>query len=327
MKPPYFIELLSRNGDVLQRQAVAALPIRLGRGYDNDFILDDAHTAAHHAVVEVDDEGQLRLRDLGSKNGSVVLGKRQDSVLLGGDTVVRLGHSRLRVRPADFPVAPELADTTMHGWEGATPALTGLAMMALFTLLEYWLSDVEAFQPIRYLLVLASGLGLGLVWSAAWALANRLFGNQARLGRHLFILGSGLLALGAWRSLSSVLAYAWSAELLTRYGNLVSIALACGMVFFHLWTIKPHHPKRMASTSLVLMLAGTTLVLMSNLQTTARAADELYMSVLLPPAVRQSADHSVDDFMAAAGKLKASADAARSKTVKTDSEDDGDDDE
>ncbi|MBJ7314275.1 FHA domain-containing protein [Rugamonas sp. CCM 8940] len=327
MKPPYFIELLSRNGEVLQRQAVAALPIRLGRGYDNDFILDDAHTAAHHAVIDGDDEGRLLLRDLGGKNGSVVQGKRQDSIVLGGDTVVRLGHSRLRVRPADFPVAAELADTTMHGWEGATPALTGLAMMALFTLLEYWLSDVEAFQPIRYLLVLASGLGLGLVWSAAWALANRLFGNQARLGRHLFILGGGLLALGAWRSLSSVLAYAWSAELLTRYGNLVSIALACGMVFFHLWTIKPHHPRRMASTSLVLMLAGTTLVLMSNLQTTARAADELYMSVLLPPAVRQSADHSVDDFMAAAGKLKPAADAARSKTVKDDGADDGDDDE
>jgi hypothetical protein len=43
MKPPYFLEILAENGDVQHRQRIATLPIRIGRGYDNDFILDDAH--------------------------------------------------------------------------------------------------------------------------------------------------------------------------------------------------------------------------------------------------------------------------------------------
>jgi len=327
MKPPYAIEVLSRSGEVLHRHQVHSLPIRLGRAYDNDFIVDDAHAAAHHASVELNERGELLMTDLGSKNGTIYRGARIGKLVLGGDTVVRLGHTRLRVRAADFPVPPELADTTMHGWEGATPALLGFVLIALFTALESWIGDVESFQLVRYLLVVASGLAAGLVWAGVWALANRLFGSHARFGRHVFILGCGLFAVGAWRAASSVMAYAWSAEWLTRYGNLVSLAPACGMLFFHLWTIKPHHPRRFAATCAVLMLASSGLVMMTNLQSTGRTADELYMSVLLPPSVRSSPDHSVDDFLADAGKLKARADAARARAVKNgDDDDDGEGD-
>ena len=65
-----------------------------------------------------------------------------------------------------------------------------------------------------------------------------------------------------------------------------------------------------------MLLAGAGLMLMTNLQSTGRAADELYMSVLLPPEVRHSEDRSVDQFMANAAKLKAATDAARAQTVK-----------
>ncbi|OEZ57260.1 FHA domain-containing protein [Duganella sp. HH105] len=328
MKAPYFIEILARNGDVLHRHKVAALPIRLGRSYDNDVILDDAHSAAAHAIVDANEQGELVLRDLGSQNGTYLKGKRQTSVVLGGDTMVRLGHTRLRVRAADFPVAAEIADTTMHGWEGTAPAAIGLALIAIFTCLETWLSDVEPFALIRYLLVLASSLAAGLLWSGLWALANRLFGSHARLGRHLFILGSGLATVGLWKIGSAALAYAWSAETFTRYGNLVTLAIACGMLFFHLITIKPHHPRRFAVSCWVMLVAGAGLMLMTNLQGTGRAADELYMSVLLPPEVRHSADRSVDQFMADAAKLKTGADAARAHAIKdgtpeTEDDDDG----
>jgi hypothetical protein len=327
MKAPYFVEILARNGDVLHRHKADTLPIRLGRGYDNDVILDDAHSAAAHAFVDIDEQQKLVLRDLGSKNGTFVRGRRQTEVVLGGDTVVRLGHTRLRIRAADFPVPAEIADTTMHSWEGATPATIGLVLIAVFSCLETWLSDVEPFALIRYLLVLASSLAAGLLWSGVWALANRLFGGHARMGRHLFILGCGLALVGIWRAGSSVMAYAWSAEGFTRYGNLVTLAIVCGVLFFHLCTIKPHHPRRFAITATVMMLVGAGLMLLNNLQGTGRAAEELYMSVLLPPEVKRSADRSVDQFMGSAAKLKADTDAARSRGVKEGIDDgDGDDD-
>ena len=128
----------------------------------------------------------------------------------------------------------------------------------------------------------------------------------------------------------AVLAYAWSAESLTRYGNLVTLGIACAMIFFHLITIKPHHPRRFLITATVMLLAGAGLMVMANLQSNGRAADELYMSVLLPPEVRRSQDRSIDQFMANAGKLKSDIDAARTRAVKpgaaeTDDDDDGSD--
>ncbi|UUZ47942.1 FHA domain-containing protein [Massilia sp. B-10] len=36
----------------MHRHRVDTLPIRLGRGYDNDFIIDDAYAAPQHALIE-----------------------------------------------------------------------------------------------------------------------------------------------------------------------------------------------------------------------------------------------------------------------------------
>ncbi|WBS01347.1 FHA domain-containing protein [Pseudoduganella sp. SL102] len=325
MTAPYFIEILARNGDVLSRQRFEALPVTLGRGYDNDFVLDDAHTAPRHAVLERDGDGALVLRDLGSQNGIVLHGRRQDAVALDGTTAVRLGHTRLRVRDAAFPVEPELTDTTMHAWEGGAPAMAGLALIALFLGVDEALTDTEGFQAIRYLLTIATGLGAGLVWSGVWALVNRLFGGHARLGRHLFILGAGLVAIGAWKVLSAVLAFAWSAEIFTRYGNHMTILIVCGMVYFHVRTVRPHiSTRRLQVACGVLLALGSGLEMMSNLQGTGRLSDELYMSVLLPPAVRQSPDHSVDDFMGSAARLRLEADAERKRDVPGDETDEPD---
>lgn len=327
MTAPYFIELLARNGDVVSRQRFDTLPVTLGRGYDNDFVLDDAHTAPRHAILEQDDDGALVLRDLGSQNGIVLQGRREPSVALNGATIVRLGHTRLRVRDAAFPVEAELTDTTMHAWEGGAPAMAGLALIALFVGIEEALGDTEGFQAIRYLLTIATGLGAGLVWSSIWALINRLFAGHARLGRHLFILGAGLVAIGGWKALSAVLAFAWSAEAFTRYGNHVAMAIVCGMVYFHVRTVRPHMATRRLQIACgVLFGLGAGLVLMSNLQGTGRLSDELYMSVLLPPSVRQSPDHSVDDFMGAAARLRADADGERKRDVPGDEPDESDGD-
>jgi len=311
MTGPWFIETLARNGDVLHRHRVEQLPIRIGRGYDNDYILDDPYAAPHHALVEVGEDGALLLRDLGTRNGVVHAGKRSERLALGGNTVVRLGHTTLRIRAADFPVPAELRDRTMHAWEGALPGLCGAVLTALVALFTMWLADTQPYRPFRYLLALAYGLGAGLVWSGLWAFGNRLFGRHARLGRHLFIFGCGVAALMLFRLVSSAVGYAYSIEVLTRYGSHVAIALVAGMVYFHLTTVKPEPRRRHALTCAALALLGSGLVLISNEQRNGRLADELYMSVLLPPEMRATGDSSVDAFMADVSDMKEKLDRER----------------
>lgn len=313
MKAPYHIETLDANGDILQRQRVDALPIRIGRGYDNDFILDDAHTAASHAIIEADGEDGLRLRDLGSRNGVIHRGQRQQEVAMTDHTVVRLGHTRLRVRGADHAVAAELSDTTMHGWEGARPAIAGLAMIGLSAALSNWLGDADDFEPIAYLMIIAYALAGGLVWASIWAVANRLFGQVARFGRHLFIIGCALVAMEVWELGSTALAYSLSLEWLTRYGRHMYIVIIGVMIYHHLCTIKPRHARRFALTATVLAIIGSTMVLLSNLQSSGRLGDEPYMSVLYPPVLRVSPNHTPDAFFKQAQTLQAGADAERGK--------------
>ena len=324
MSGPYFIETLARNGDVLHRHRVDALPIRFGRGYDNDFIVDDVHCAGRHAILEADANGALVLRDLGSRNGVICQGKRAAQLAIDGDTVVRLGHTSLRVRAANFPVAPEQLDRTSHGWEGALPGLAGMLLIGSVALLSVWLNDTQAFQLIRYLQALAYGVGAGLVWGGAWACANRLFGRHARLGRHLFIFGCALSAITAFKLVASGLAFAFSLEAITRYGSHVAILLAAGMLYFHLSTVKPGKARRFVLPCLTLALLGSGLNLIGNEQRSGRLSDELYMSVLLPPSMRVAHNHSVEQFLGEVNAMKAGLDAERVKNV-TDSGADDDD--
>ena len=321
MSAPYFIEMLARNGDVLHRHQVNQLPIRLGRGYDNDFILDDAFAAPNHAVVEAGQDGELVLRDLGTMNGVICKGKRHTSLPIDGDTVIRLGHTMLRVRGADHKVKPELLDRTSHAWEGVVPGLVGMLLIGTFALFTMWLNDTQSFQLVRYLQALAYGVGAGLIWGGAWAFANRLFGRNARLGRHLFIFGCGLTAVTLWKLASSAIGYAFSLEAFTRYGSHALIMIAAGMVFYHMTTVKPHHTRRFATTCLILALLGSGLTLISNEQRSGRLADNLYMSVIMPPSMRVSPDHSVDEFMAEVNDMKKTLDVERTRKVKDEGED------
>ncbi len=322
MNAPYFVEILARNGDVLHRHQVSQLPIRLGRGYDNDFIIDDAHAAASHAVIESGADGALQMRDLGTQNGIVSKGKRHQLLALTGDTVARIGHTTVRVRSADFPVAPELVDRTMHGWEGLLPGVVGMLMTVLFAISTKWLGDTQSFEPVLYLQAMAKGMAAALAWAGVWAFGNRLFGRHARLGRHLFIVGCALTALNVFKLTSSLVAYAFSLEWITRYSSHAAIAIVCGMLFYHLCTVKPHHARRFAVTCLAMLLLGSGLILLSNDQRSGSTADDLYMSLLLPPAVKVAGDHSVDDFMGEVGKLKPALDVERIKKVKEDEESD-----
>jgi hypothetical protein len=313
MSGPYYVELLARSGDVVQRLRVDTLPIRIGRGYDNDVILDDDYAAAAHAIIEHDAAGRLVLRDLGTKNGIGIKGRRQRDAVLSGDTVVRIGHTPLRVRAASFPVPPELPDRTLHGWEGVLPGAAGLLLAALVALLVRWLTDTQYPEYVRYGEALAEGLVVALLWSGAWAMVNRLFGRHARLGRHLFVSGCGAAALLGYALLAATLGYAFSAEGVTRYASHVGIVLLAAMVYFHLCTIRPQQRIRYRWVCLGLAVLGSSLVLATNMQRTGRFADELYMAVLLPPELRASRDRGIDEFMRGAESMKPQLDRSRGR--------------
>ena len=321
----YFVEVLSRSGEVHQRHRVTNLPIKLGRAYDNDFILDDVHTAAHHAEVDLDEDGRLIMRDMGSSNGIVARGKRTKLLALDGNTVARLGQTNVRIRTTDFRVEDEALDTNNYGWEGWRPALLGVLMICIVSFYNTWVSDTEHANFVRYVVALAPFFSVALLWAGVWSFANRLFAGHARFGRHVFIAACGLFGLELWSELNGVLAFAFSWEFFTRYSSHFALAVGACLVYFHLCTMKPRNARRWRHSAMIGTVVGSIFILMSNYQRHGRLADELYMSDLFSPSIRVSKDHSVPHFITATEALKTRVDHARQQASEA-GEPDGEDD-
>ncbi len=322
MTGPFFIEVLSRHGDVRYRQRVETLPVRIGRAYDNDVILDDPAISSHHLQLEQTGEGGLIVRDLGSENGIVCKGAQKKDLEIDGDTIFRIGHSSLRVRSADFAVAPEKKLSTSRRVEGWRAATAGLTMIVGLTLISTWVTDTEKFELLRYVGSTFAMLILGLLWCGIWAFATRLYSGRAQFGRHLFIAASALVCMDLWGVASGLTAYAFSLESLSRYGNQGAIVVVAVMIFFQLMTVNPHLKRTLVVVSVVVALMGSSGVLMMNYYRYNRLADELYMSYRFPPIVRISGDKPVAQLIADTKKLKADIDRDRTKPVATSDEDD-----
>src|SRR5580704_1732007 len=170
-----WIEILSRHRDIATRFRIPGPEARIGRGYDNDVILDDPYVAAQHLRVFRDETGQLVAEDLGSANGMFLDGdkSRLARVVVDGKQPIRIGQTFLRVRETGHAVERERVATPERPM---VPILLALALgltIAMVEELDVWLSQTA--EP-RISLYLTPLLGVGvivLVWVGGWALLCR----------------------------------------------------------------------------------------------------------------------------------------------------------
>jgi hypothetical protein len=322
MKAPYFVEILSRSKEVLHRHRIDSLPIRIGRSYDNDVILDDQHIAAFHAIVAQDIEGAFLIRDQGSRNGITVNGLRKSEIQLDDKMVFQLGYTYLRIRAADSPVSDEERVSSLHRWDGWPPAVLGVVIITLLTCLIIWTGDTEKFEVSNYLIYSLFVLLVCLVWSGIWAFINRLFGEMARLGRHIFILACGFIAWCVISYSYELAAYIFSLDVITRYSSHIDIAVLSTTVFFHLQQIKPNRTLKFARAAVIFSLMFSAVVLLLNYKSDKMFADELFMNTRFPPGLRLTADKPVAKFLENVASLKVKVDNDRNKVVNEEEIDD-----
>ena len=315
MSLSYFVEILNQHGDVQSRYKFTSLPIRIGRGYSNDVIVDDDKIAAEHALIEMSENGMLSLRDLGSYNGIKIKGKRYTQLHINGDTVAWLGQTQIRVRDSHYAVSAEVSDSTHHHWQGWPLLAIALTIICGLSLSQSWINDINESKASDYITGILPWLISSAVWAGVWALANRVFGGAANFNRHLFILCCGLFTAQIAEYIYTILGFSFSWETPLLYKGHISIVIVCTTIYYHLRLITR---KRTLIKYLCLGAALTIsgLKLLHNYQTTNKLADELYMSETLPPAMRLSRNHSLSEFDQAIHDLKNEVDAERDAALK-----------
>ncbi len=311
----YFVEILNHSGDVQARHKFSELPIRIGRSYSNDIILDDPHTAAEHALIELNSEGKLTLRDLGSQNGLKLKGKLHSQTELDGDTIVQLGRTSIRVRDSQYLVSAEVSDSSHKRWQVWLRFGCAIAMICALSLSTSWLGDIANNKASDYIMDMTKWLMSAAAWAGIWALANRVFSGTANFGRHLFIFSCGIVALDLLDHLYAFLGFAFSWEWFTYYQSHLQIIVIAIAIYFHLCLINNNRVMlKVICASLAALSSG--LIFMGNYQSTNQYADNLYMSEVLPPAARISRNHSLAEFDQSIQQLKADIDVEREKALK-----------
>ena len=122
-----WLEVLS--GEDAGRVVEVDRPLVLGRVQGADLVIRDARASRRHAEL-VPADGGLRLRDLGSANGTLVDGEMARDVLLRGGEEIRIGGVRIAVLAAEpavtgAPIAEPVRQRTELKTEGPSWSMIG----------------------------------------------------------------------------------------------------------------------------------------------------------------------------------------------------------
>lgn len=75
------------------RSAAALRTVRIGRGPDNDLVVDDLIVSRNHAELQARPDGTYEIVDLGSHNGTFLNGQPVERALITPGDIVGIGHS------------------------------------------------------------------------------------------------------------------------------------------------------------------------------------------------------------------------------------------
>ncbi|MCR5884452.1 FHA domain-containing protein [Rhizobacter sp. J219] len=316
------LEVLDRDGVVRQSLKVGAWPLRVGRAFDNDLVLDDPYTAPQHLRIARDENGQLALTVGESVNGlqcdGRVLTAGQQLALPAGPhdkpVSLQLGRTQLRLRLATQVLAPEQVLGAARVLTQGLPTLLLLALASALVLgFNTWLESEPDLLTRSLASFAISALAIGFGWAGVWTLLSKVFTHQGHFGWHLRVM---LLAVLAWEALmagTALLAFAFSWPWLTDFNFVPAYAILGAMLYFHLQAVEPQHPRRTLGFALGSALTGLGLSLWFNVQATDRLGSELYMNHLFPPALRVAKPVEVPQFMQGVADLQTRLDAKARK--------------
>lgn len=318
----FWIEVLSRHDEVLARHKLrcgAGAEVRVGRGYDNDVVLDDPFVAARHLRIVRDAQGTLAAEDLGSANG-LFIGqdrRRVPRAVLDGARPIRIGRTRLRIRSPSYAVEPErVVGRRIPVWPATVLAAAGLLGTMTLTI---WLRETAESELGDYAGPLAMTCVALLAWITAWSVVSRVFSGRARFDRHLLIALGGMLVLLLTSEVSGYGAFAFSRPELVGYRYVVQWLIVGGICFLHLRQVGQSRElgrspaKVQAAAVAALALLAIAMQALWQWEMSKQVDRPAFLRGLKPPALSLARRDSDEVFFAEAAKLKAPLDRARAE--------------
>ncbi|GAC14881.1 FHA domain-containing protein [Aliiglaciecola lipolytica] len=298
------VEVLSRNGKVLNHQVFDKAQISIGRAYDNDIRIDDPYICPHHINIRADEDTKaLVLADVESLNGVKVNGKSGTNALIGYDDIITIGRTRLRIFRHKQAVAPAIVLSKLEEkmeWLSMRRLCVLFAMIfiALISANFYFNSIVE----VNVSQVMKVSLGVtaaACIWPFSFALLSILAKKDAHIVSQFNLLWLFLISHELLNYLQAMLQFNLSSvQFVYWFILLIKGALFFTFLWFTLF-IAFHQSKRMRNS---ISIAGTALIAIYILaphvfNTQKFSQSPRYSSKILTPAFRVTSPESTEKFV------------------------------
>jgi hypothetical protein len=311
-----WVEILSRHRDIAARVRITGPEARIGRGYDNDVIVDDPYVAARHLRVFRDETGQLVVEDLGSANGTFLDGgkSRLARMIVDGSQPIRIGQTYLRVRDLNHAVEPERLARPQ--WRIVPTVLAASLAAAILGIeaLKIWLTQTGEIRASSYLTPLLSIVGSILIWVGMWVLLSRVFSGRSHFFRNLLIALTGVFAFSLYNELGQYLAFAWTWSAASTYEYLANWSILAAACFFHLREVGPTRLWLKGAFVTALLAIAVTVQTLQRSEAFSDSGRQNTAHVLMPPSFRAVPFRDQAAFFGEIASLKAKLDGDRAET-------------
>lgn len=300
------VEVLDRHARVRARHKFDEGPVRIGRAYTNDVIIDDDYVSPEHIRIEQSEGGEWVARDLGSVNGLFKLqpARRADAVALDTETRLRVGHTVLRIRRAEFAVPETKLD--LAGTIALSRFFNSIwsffivgAVLVVILFANAYFTDYTGRTMAQIMLddvILA--LGYLLLWVGVWSVISRINSHRFYFTSHAVIAGSVMILAFVLNYVDDVYRFAFSAELsadLLEYS--LAFLLLFSLFFSHLRYCTQGASARVALTSVAI---SAVLIGVGVLNQSIQYGDVSQLSYggqLWPDTLQLVDSRTVDDFV------------------------------
>ena len=304
-----WVEILSRGGQVVARHRCAGPELRIGRSYQSDVIIDDPAVAPDHLHVTRGEDGAILVVAASANSPFAIHGERRERDLVDGDTVLRIGHTSLRIRDETYAVPAAAGIVEPKPLWFALSVLIGVTL--LINGIMIWLNETAEPKFSRDTAAMGMLGGGVLVWSGLWALISRIFAGATRFPRHLGIAAGVLLVYTIYNILAEAAAFTFSSGAIAgnfQSGLWVLIGVAC---FLHLQTIAPSRKWLKAGAIALLVITGIAVQVTGRLEQLKNGQQPSVARTTFPPVFRLAHPKSEDQFFAAVDGLRAKLEADR----------------
>lgn len=313
MEAPIIIEILDRFGKVRERHKIARFPVRIGRSYKNDIILDDPYVSAEHLELLLDGDGHVMATDLNSDNGMFTLHPiiRHDILTLQDDQRIRIGHTDIRVRSESFAVRDTFYD---HGRPSELHLLMSnvlflpvvwITLAAILFFNQYFATVHEA----RFNQLLGAILPVLIVvfaWTSAWSVVSKIITHKFFFAYHGIF--AGLLLSGfyfielSFEYIEFIFPVAGLADILTVFSDLAFTFL---LLYGHLR--QSTHFSRIRSRFISAIATGLIVgvsYLIVYVNQPEFQSQPVYSSLMKPPMFVLKQPVTTDEFFANTKSLR-----------------------